>query len=214
MNRRVGIISYGTGNLASLADAFGSVGATCTLVNTAADLADSDALVLPGVGHFGHAMNFLRSSGLLQPIMDQINGGLPTLGICLGFQLLAMSSEEGDGDGDGDRGLGILPFPIARIRPQMPQLHKVPHLGWNPIHHTFGSSRLLSGIPSEEQVFYYANAYAAKWTKDLAQPLATFSHGEEFIALIEQDLVFGVQFHPEKSRAQGVRLLKNFLETK
>ena len=210
MNRRVGIISYGTGNLASLADAFGSVGATCTLVNTASDLAGSDALVLPGVGHFGHAMNFLRSSGLLQPTMDRINGGIPTLGICLGFQLLSMSSEEGD----GDRGLGILPFPIARIRPQMPQLHKVPHLGWNAIHHTFGSSRLLNGIPSEEQVFYYANAYAAKWTKDLAQPLATFSHGEEFIALIEQDSVFGVQFHPEKSRAQGLRLLKNFLETK
>ena len=208
MNRRVGIISYGTGNLASLADAFGSIGATCTLVNTASDLAGSDALVLPGVGHFRHAMNFLRSSGLLQPTMDRINGGIPTLGICLGFQLLSMSSEEGD----GDRGLGILPFPIARIRPQMPHLHKVPHLGWNAIHHTFGSSRLLNGIPSEDQVFYYANAYAAKWTKDLAQPLATFSHGEEFIALIEQDSVFGVQFHPEKSRAQGLRLLKNFLE--
>ena len=73
MNRRVGIISYGTGNLASLADAFGSVGATCTLVNTASDLAGCDALVLPGVGHFGHAMNFLRSSGLLQPTMDRIN---------------------------------------------------------------------------------------------------------------------------------------------
>ena len=208
MNRRIGIISYGTGNLASLADAFGSIGAACTLVNTASDLASSDALVLPGVGHFGHAMNFLRSSGLLQPTMDRINCGIPTLGICLGFQLLSSLSEEGD----GGKGLGILPFPFARIRPQMPQLHKVPHLGWNAIHHAFGVSKLLNGIPSEEQVFYYANSYAAKWTKNLAQPLATFSHGEEFIALIEQDSVFGVQFHPEKSRAQGLRLLKNFLE--
>ena len=208
MNRRVGIISYETGNLASLADAFGLVGATCTLINSASDLASSDALVLPGVGHFGHAMNFLRSSGLLQPTLDRINDGIPTLGICLGFQMLAMSSEEGD----SDRGLGIFPFPISRIRPQMPQLYKVPHLGWNAISHTFGSSRLLNGIPLKEQVFYYSNAYAAKLTKDIAQPFATFSHGEEFIALIEQDLIFGVQFHPEKSRAQGLRLLKNFLE--
>ena len=212
MNRRVGIISYGTGNLASLAEAFDSVGATCSIINTVSDLAGVDALVLPGVGHFGHAMGFLRSSGLLQPTMDRINGGTPALGICLGFQILSMSSEEGDGDGGG--GLGILPLPIVRIRPQMPKLHKVPHLGWNAIHHTFGSARLLNGIPSEEQVFYYANAYAARWTKDLEQPLATFSHGEEFIALIEQDSVFGVQFHPEKSRTQGLRLLKNFLEAK
>lgn len=105
MTRNVAIISYGTGNLASLSDALEEVGATCTVAKTPRDLADVDALVLPGVGHFGHAMNHFRSSGLLVPTLEKIRSGVPTLGICLGFQLLTRSSEEAG----RAPGLGLLP---------------------------------------------------------------------------------------------------------
>jgi imidazole glycerol phosphate synthase glutamine amidotransferase subunit len=209
MNRRVAIISYGTGNLASLSDALEAVGAECYVANTASDLAGSDALVLPGVGHFRHAMNFFRASGLLEPTLARIRSGVPTLGICLGFQLLTRSSEEAG----GEAGLGLLPCATVRIRPSAPHVHKVPHLGWNTIDKSQGSPRLLTGIPSEEQIFYYANAYAVSWAQDLLPPLATYWHGSEYVGLIEQGSVFGVQFQPDKSRRQGLHLLRNLLET-
>ncbi len=208
MTRNVAIISYGTGNLASLGDALEEVGASCKVARTPADLAGADALVLPGVGHFGHAMNHFRASALLEPTLEKIRNGVPTLGICLGFQLLTRSSEEAG----GATGLGLLPCSTVRIRPSSPKVHKVPHLGWNSIYRTHGSSRLLKGIAPEEQVFYYANAYAVPWEQKLLGPHATYSHGSEYVGLIEQDYLFGVQFHPEKSRSQGLRLLRNFLE--
>ena len=208
MSRNICIISYGTGNLASLGDALEEVGASCKVAKTPADLEGADALVLPGVGHFGHAMNHFRASGLLVPTLEKIRSGVRTLGICLGFQLLTRSSEEAA----GAAGLGLLPFSTVRIRPANPRVHKVPHLGWNAIHRSQGSPRLLSGIPAEDQVFYYANAYAVPWEQGISTALATYSHGSEYVGLIEQDSLFGVQFHPEKSRSQGLRLLRNFLE--
>lgn len=208
MSRRVAIISYGTGNLASLNDALEAVGAECYVANAASDLAGSDALVLPGVGHFRHAMNFFRASGLIEPTLERIRSGVPTLGICLGFQLLTLSSEEAG----GAAGLGLLPCATVRIRPAATHVHKVPHLGWNAIHTSTGAPRLLTGIPAEDQVFYYANAYAVSRAQKLLPPLATYQHGSEYVGLIEQGSLFGVQFHPEKSRTQGLRLLKNFLE--
>lgn len=208
MNRHVAIISYGTGNLASLSDALESVGASCTVARVATDLVGADALVLPGVGHFGHAMNFFRASGLIEPTLERIRSGVPTLGICLGFQLLTRSSEEAG----GDAGLGLLPCSTIRIRPANPHVHKVPHLGWNTLDRSQGAPRLLAGIPAEDQTFYYANAYAVSWDQSLLPPLATYSHGSEYVGLIEQGSVYGVQFHPEKSRTQGLHLLRNFLE--
>lgn len=208
MKRRVAIISYGTGNLASLKDALDAVGAACYVANTASDLAGAEAVVLPGVGHFRHAMHFFRSSGLLEPTLERIRSGVPTLGICLGFQLLTRTSEEAG----GEVGLCLLPCDTVRIRPAAKEMHKVPHLGWNTLQTCKGSPRLLTGIAGDDQLFYYANAYAVGYTEDLTPPLATYEHGAEYIGVIEQGSLFGVQFHPEKSRAQGLRLLKNFLE--
>ena len=208
MKCRVAIISYGTGNLASLKDAIEAVGAECCVANSASDLVGADALILPGVGHFRHAMNYFRTSDLLEPTLARIRSGVPTLGICLGFQLLTRTSEEAG----GEAGLGLLPCDTVRIRPAATHVHKVPHLGWNAIHTSTGAPRLLRGIAAEDQVFYYANAYAVSRTENLLPPIATYWHGAEYIGLIEQGSLFGVQFHPEKSRAQGLRLLKNFLD--
>ncbi len=204
----VTIVSYGTGNLASLYDAFDSAGAKCRVASSAADLANVQALVLPGVGHFGHAVRFLRDAGLTEPILALIKRGVPTLGICLGFQLLTLSSEEAV----DEAGLGVLPLHIVRIRPVDTQIYKVPHLGWNTVHQTLGESKLLSGIEGAKQAFYYANGYGAAWTGQSQAPIATYDHGGTYIGLIEQENVFGVQFHPEKSRSQGLTLLRNFLK--
>jgi len=206
--RRVSIISYGTGNLASISSALEAVGAACTVANTPSDLSGADALVLPGVGHFHHAMNFFRASGLLESTLEKIRSGVPTLGICLGFQLLTRTSEEGE----GEAGLGLLPCSTVRIRPRSPKMYKVPHLGWNTIHKTHGSPKLLAGIPVKDQIFYYANAYAVRWEQEPLSPHASYFHDSEYSALIEHGSLFGVQFHPEKSRTQGLHLLSNFLK--
>jgi glutamine amidotransferase len=205
----VTIISYGTGNLASLNDAFEAVGARCCVATTEADLRSADALVLPGIGHFGQAMRFMRGSGLLEPTLSLIRSGVPTLGICLGFQLLTLSSEESD----GEPGLGILPMHTVRIRPADKRHFKVPHLGWNTVEHVYGEPSLLRGIEPAQQTFYYANAYGVSFTESVQPPLAIFEHGGAYVALIEQGSVFGAQFHPEKSRVQGRVLLRNFLES-
>ncbi len=205
--RRVAILSYGTGNLASLSDALEAAGATSTVSRSARELTGVDALVLPGVGHFEHALKYFRSSGLLEPALELIRNGVPTLGICLGFQLLTHASEEAE----GQDGLAVLPCTTTRIRPADASMHKVPHLGWNAIDSAQGAPILLEGIAPEDRLFYYANAYAVRAEPPLALPHATFAHGAPYLALVEQGTVFGVQFHPEKSRSQGLRLLSNFL---
>ena len=205
--RRVAIVSYGTGNLASLSDALEAAGARCNVATQASDLVGAEALVLPGVGHFGHAMSFFRASGLLEPALHLVRSGMPTLGICLGFQLLTHASEEAA----GQDGLAVLPCTTTRIRPADASMHKVPHLGWNAIDSAQGAPILLEGIAAEDRLFYYANAYAVRAEPPLALPHATFEHGAPYLALVEKGTVFGVQFHPEKSRSQGLRLLSNFL---
>lgn len=205
----VAIVDYGTGNVASLKAAFRAVGATATLASTPEALQSVDALVLPGVGHFGPASDSLRNSGLWEEVIRLVHDGLPTLGICLGFQLLTRSSEEAP----RHPGLGLLPDQCsARIRPANPRLHKVPHLGWNSIEAHVGSSRLLHSIPPGEQLFYFANAYGVKGTPEEASASCGFyRHDQPWLGLLEQDNVCGVQFHPEKSRRQGLQLLQNFL---
>lgn len=206
MNKRVAILSYGTGNLASLKDALNFLGASCVIATSAQDLIASEAIVLPGVGSFSHATNFLRETGLLQPTLARIKSGAPTLGICLGFQLLTRYSEEGDLEG-----LGLFRCDTRRIRPSSSKIFKVPHLGWNNISATRGTPILLSSVPREDQVFYFSNAYSVGLSPELPSPIGIYQHGGEFVAMLEQGSLFGVQFHPEKSRTQGMQVLRNFL---
>lgn len=207
MAKRVAIVDYGTGNIASLEAALRAVGATALLATTPEALDKADALVLPGVGHFGPASNRLRSSGLAQCLTNRVRDGTPTLGICLGFQLLTLSSEEAP----DQPGLGLLPgLRSLRIRPADPRRHKVPHLGWNSLEQPAGSARLLRGIAAEDQLFYFANAYAVL-PNDAEMASACYQHDRAWLALVEQDNLYGVQFHPEKSRRQGLQLLHNFL---
>ena len=137
-----------------------------------------------------------------------ISDGIPTLGICLGFQLLTQSSEEAI----NFKGLGFLPFSTIRIKVKNSILNKVPHLGWNSIYKYNEESKLLKGIEFEKQLFYYSNAFGVLKSDTFKDIQATYFHEKEMIALVEYKNIYGVQFHPEKSRNQGLKLLENFLK--
>ena len=204
----VAIVSYGTGNIASLKAALKTLGAHSFLAENVSDLSKADALIFPGVGHFSNAAENLEKSGIKNCLVKLITDGLPTLGICLGFQLLTLSSEESK----EFKGLGILPFSTVRLSVKNTTLNKVPHLGWNNICSSSKESKLLRGIESERQVFYYSNAYGILKPDSFEQTHACYFHEKEIIALVEYKNIYGVQFHPEKSRIQGLKLLNNFLK--
>ena len=203
----IGLVDYGTGNLASLEMALAHLDASTSLVSSSGSLRTTDAVILPGVGHFGPASSALAASGVRDTLCSLIGQGLPVLGICLGFQLLTAASEEAP----GVDGLGLLPGVTQRLRPGNTQLHKVPHLGWNHVQAAADPPRLLHGLAAEQQLFYFANAYGVAVAPSTPSCHALYRHEVPWLGLVEQGSVFGVQFHPEKSRAQGLQVLRNFL---
>jgi imidazole glycerol-phosphate synthase subunit HisH len=196
---RICIIDYGMGNLRSVEKAVEHIGATATIANDAATIRAADGLILPGVGAFPKAMEIIRSLGLDELIEECRAGGVPILGVCLGLQLLFDSSTElGGADG-----LGLFAGRVADL--DAPGL-KIPHIGWSPVR--WGSdSRLIDGIDSETP-FYFVHSFAPK--AEAGELLGTAAYGTRFTCAAERDNVFGVQFHPEKSSAAGLRLLSNF----
>ena len=204
----VAIISYGTGNIDSLNRALKSLGSNSYLANSVSDLKKADHVIFPGIGHFANAAKNLENSGLKNYLVSLISDGIPTLGICLGFQLLTLSSEEAP----NFSGLGFLPFSTVRIKVNNTILNKVPHLGWNTIYSSSIGSKLLDGIQSDRQLFYYSNAFGILKSNTFKYTHSSYLHEKEMIAIVEYKNIYGVQFHPEKSRAQGLRLLKNFLK--
>ncbi len=199
MTVRICILDYGMGNLRSVEKALEHVGAKATIANDAATVRAADGLVLPGVGAFPKAMAGVRELGLDELIAEQRQAGVPILGICLGLQLLFDSTTELG----GAEGLGLLSGAVDRL--DAPGL-KVPHIGWSPVRWE-KQSRLIEGIDSETP-FYLVHSFApAPEAEDL---LGTAAYGARFACAAERDNVFGVQFHPEKSSAAGLRLLSNF----
>jgi imidazole glycerol-phosphate synthase subunit HisH len=196
---RIAILDYGMGNLRSVEKALEHVGASATVTSAAESIRDADGLVLPGVGAFPRAMERIRERGLDELLAERVDAGVPVLGICLGLQLLFDSSTELT----GAAGLGLLPGPVDRLH--APGL-KVPHIGWEPVRWE-RESRLTDGIETETP-FYFVHSFAPRpLTSDL---LGSAEYGARFACAAERGNVFGVQFHPEKSSAAGLRLLSNF----
>lgn len=193
----IALIDYGAGNLASVRKGFSAVGAYLFSPSRPADLAHAKAIVVPGVGHF-QATRALTESWTTS-IRAAVADGTPVLGICLGLHWLF----EGSDESPDVPGLALLEGRCTRL----PEGQKVPHVGWNALTVT-RQSRLLSGVESGTQV-YFAHAFAAPVSADC---VAVTTHGRDFAAVVERDAVFGVQFHPEKSSAAGLRLLENFVE--
>ncbi|MDX6608613.1 MAG: imidazole glycerol-phosphate synthase subunit HisH [Solirubrobacterales bacterium] len=199
MSTRICILDYGMGNLRSVEKALEHVGATATIANDAATIRAADGLILPGVGAFPKAMQGIRSLGLDDLVEERRAADVPILGICLGLQLLFDSTTELG----GAEGLGLLPGEVNEL--DAPGL-KIPHIGWSPVRWE-RKSRLIEGIESETP-FYLVHSFAP--APEPADLLGTADYGNRFACAVEHDNVFGVQFHPEKSSAAGLRLLSNF----
>jgi len=197
----IGIIDYDSGNIFSLRAAFQRLGVDQKLVTAPSDVKNYQALVLPGVGAFGDAINSLKETGLDQVVLDWVSTRKPLLGICLGMQLLFENSEE-----HGiHQGLGILPGTIKRIPSQV----KVPHMGWNNLDFLQDNS-LFQNIQNNGHV-YFVHSYYADTTPEVI--LASTFYAEKIPAIVGKGNVLGMQFHPEKSSSVGMRLLENWAKS-
>ena len=197
---RVTLIDYKAGNLTSVMKALRHLGADVEVTDAdLAPIASAECIVLPGVGHFA-ATEYLDSTGLTPAIRAAIGRGVPFLGICVGMQWLYSGSTEAP----SQPGLAHFPEQCARFSDSH---EKVPHVGWNSLEAKAGS-RLLAGVEPGEFV-YFTHSYKAPVTADAA---AITHYIEPFASAVERENVMGVQFHPEKSGATGLKILKNFLE--
>jgi len=197
---RICVLDYGMGNLRSVEKALERVGAEVEITSDSGRAATADGLILPGVGAFPRAMARLGELGLDSVIRDRLEAGVPVLGICLGFQLVFGSSVEQG----GAAGLGLVGGEVSEL--EAPGL-KLPHIGWEPVR-VERESELFSGI-EDGTPFYFVHGYAPR-PADAADVVATAEHGERFACAIARPPLYGVQFHPEKSSAAGLRLLSNF----
>lgn len=195
---RVTIFDYGAGNLHSLAKALERREVTLRIEADPVRAVETDVLVLPGVGAFGAAANMLAPGR--SAMQAAIRAGLPTLGICLGMQLLFEGSDEGPGEG-----LGIIAGRVTRLRAE-----RVPQIGWNTVHPTEGDS-LLSSSPLA--MAYYANSFACRPVDEHVVCAWTTHESDRFPAAVRVGNTVGVQFHPEKSSAAGVAFLHAFLDS-
>jgi glutamine amidotransferase len=192
----IAVVDYGASNLVSVKKALDWLGHEAVVTSDSKVVARADKIVLPGVGHFS-ATSALASSGLQSAIEETIARGIPLLGICLGMQWLFRTSQEAP----EVRGLGVFDGECVHF----PAHVKSPHVGWNQLE-VCQPSRLLDGIPARSFV-YYTHSYHVPLT---AATVAETEYGERFSAAVEQDHIFGVQFHPEKSGPVGLKLLENF----
>jgi glutamine amidotransferase len=196
---RVAILNYGMGNLTSATMAFEHVGAAVELTSDHARVRDADAVVLPGVGAFPKAMEAVRRLGLDELVRERHEAGVPILGICLGMQLLFESSTELG----GATGIGLL---RGTVEPLDAAGLKIPQIGWNEVAWREGS---VLGV-GERSAMYHVHSFAVK-PADPEVIAGTATYGNEFVSAVEQDNLFGVQFHPEKSSRDGLHLLRNFV---
>ena len=206
----IAIIDYGMGNLRSVQKGLEKIGAEAFVTNDPKTLYEADRVVLPGVGAFRDCIKNLEQGGFVEPILRVIADGRPFLGICLGLQLLFSESEEFG----LHKGLGVIPGRVVRFPDGMcigGDKLPVPHMGWNQIL-IQKNSPVFDGI-ADNTNFYFVHSYYVK-PDEPSVVAATCNYGIEFCAARQRDNVMATQFHPEKSQAVGLKMLKNFAEMK
>lgn len=199
----IAVIDYGAGNLKSVKNALDQLGAANMRASTSKEILLADAVILPGVGEFGTAMAELERRGIKEAVIEAAGSGRPLLGICLGMQLLFEAGEESP----GAKGLGILPGRVPRFPAEMGL--KIPHMGWNSVM-PIKENRLLDGLPKGSYMYFVHSFYVK--AAERADVSAISEYGLIFDAAVERGNIFGCQFHPEKSGAAGLVILKNFIE--
>jgi imidazole glycerol-phosphate synthase subunit HisH len=201
----IGVIDYGLGNVHAFLNAYKRLNIAARPVRSASELEGVTRVILPGVGAFDNAMARLEASGMHQLLTDAATeGGMPVLGVCVGMQMLAESSEEGE-----RAGLALVP---GRVR-HLGALDRtgdlqLPHMGWNDVS-AMDSNPLFAGL-EEDARFYFLHSYYFECDGPVG--VGTTEYGSEFSCAVRSRNVFGVQFHPEKSHHYGLRLLRNFAE--
>lgn len=211
MKSSIAVIDYGMGNLRSVEKALEIAGGKVRIVSGRNGIEKCDSLVFPGVGSFGDAMKELKARRLVGPIKAAIKSGKPFLGLCLGLQLLFEKSEEAP----GVKGLGVLAGEVKRFRFKKAVgarvALKVPHMGWNNIKIKDQKQEIgiLNGIP-DNSYMYFVHSYYVK-PEDKGAVLTTTGYGIEFTSAVASGNIYGLQFHPEKSQAVGLKVLKNFV---
>lgn len=201
----ISIIDYGVCNLGSMLNMLRKVGAQAQLVSTATELEQAEKIILPGVGAFDNGIAALTERGLADPIRKKaLRDKIPLLGVCLGMQMLGRRSDEGRLDG-----LGIVDAEAHRFRFAPDSTCKVPHMGWSVLA-SRRESALLCGLETRSR-FYFCHSYHMVCNNP-GDVLARAHYGGEFVAILQRENVFGVQFHPEKSHRFGMALLHAFAE--
>jgi glutamine amidotransferase len=202
------IVDYGMGNLRSVLNKFERMGVEAVISSRVEEISKAEKLVLPGVGHFGKAMNNLAERGHIKALGKKVlKDKVPILGICLGMQLFSHWSEEGCA-----AGLGWINAETFRFDPgKMKRPLKIPHMGWNSIKKKKNIS-LLDSV-NEKDTFYFVHSYHVV-CKDPADIVALTEYGYDFTSVIQRENIYGTQFHPEKSHKRGFQILKNFTEIK
>ena len=196
------IVDYGMGNLRSVEKAFETSGGKPKISSSIKDIEKAEKLVVPGVGAFTHAMKELKARKLVEPIKEKIESGAPYLGICLGLQLLFSRSEEGE----RSKGFGVIPGNVIRFKGKM----KIPHMGWNTLQLKKKNCPILKQT-GKEDYFYFVHSYYGV-PEDPSWALANTAYGAQFCSAVWKKNIFATQFHPEKSQAAGLRIVKNFIE--
>lgn len=202
----IAIVDYGLGNVRAFANIYNRLDIAAMLARSADDLHDASHIILPGVGAFDWAMSRLEQSGMRATLDDLVlREGRPVLGICVGMQMMARCSDEGQTPGLGWLEAGVKRFDPARFDGSA----CLPHMGWNDVEPQ-RAHRLFSGLDGDAR-FYFLHSYFFSPERE-ADILATTVYGDRFACMVQKGNIFGVQFHPEKSHQWGVRLLQNFAE--
>ena len=199
----IGIVDYNMGNLASVINAFAKVGADAVLESDPSKLSQYDKLILPGVGAYGDAMEHLASNGMDEAVKAYADSGKPLLGICLGMQLLFESSEEFG----ATKGLGLIPGKVVAFdEAKFDHPQKVPHMGWNELF-CKTSSRLFDGL-EDDFYLYFVHSFHAVCEDKYA--IGKTHYGYEFVSAVQNNNIYGIQPHPEKSHENGLKIIENF----
>lgn len=203
----IAIVDYDVGNVASIANMIAKVGGRSVVTRDPGALREADKIVLPGVGAFDTAVTNLRQLGLFDLLNDLVlNQRKPTLGVCLGAQLVGLRSEEGSLPG-----FGWLDFELVRFRSAPGEKLRVPHMGWNTVFPASADIKIFDGVPTPSRFYFVHSYYMVPKSEEIV--LSTTNYGNRFVSAVGKNNVIATQFHPEKSHKFGMALYRNFVKS-